>query len=82
MYHLVENLRKIAILINPFMTETSNKIFEQLGLNNKDLQKWTSIYNYDLLPENIKVIEKGEPLFVRLDKEEEIEYIKEGMKNG
>lgn len=82
MYHLVENLRKIAILINPFMTETSNKIFEQLGLNNKDLQKWTNIYNYDLLTENIKVIEKGEPLFVRLDKEEEIEYIKEGMKNG
>lgn len=27
-----------------------------------------------------KVIEKGEPLFVRLDKEEEIEYIKEQMK--
>ena len=29
-----------------------------------------------------KVIEKGEPLFIRLDKDEEIEYIKEGMKNG
>ena len=30
----------------------------------------------------IKIIvnEKGEPLFVRLDKEEEIEYIKELMK--
>ena len=82
MYHLVENLRKIAILIEPFMTETSNKIFNQLNITNKDLQKWESIYNYDLLKENIKVIEKGEPLFVRLDKEEEIEYIKEGMKNG
>ena len=75
MYHLVENLRKIAILINPF-------IFNQLNITNKDLQEWASIYNYDLLKENIKVIEKGEPLFVRLDKEEEIEYIKEGMKNG
>ena len=82
MYHLVENLRKIAILIEPFMTETSNKIFHQLNITNKDLQKWESIYNYDLLKENIKVIEKGEPLFVRLDKEEEIEYIQEGMKNG
>ena len=82
MYHLVENLRKIAILIKPFMTETSNKIFNQLNITNKDLQEWTSIYNYNLLYENIKVIEKGEPLFVRLDKEEEIEYIKEGMKNG
>lgn len=82
MYHLVENLRKIAILINPFMTETSNKIFNQLNITNKDLQEWKSIYNYDLLKENIKVIEKGEPLFVRLNKDEEIEYIKEGMKNG
>lgn len=82
MYHLVENLRKIAILINPFMTETSNKIFNQLNITNKDLQEWKNIYNYDLLKENIKVIEKGEPLFVRLDKDEEIEYIKEGMKNG
>ena len=32
--------------------------------------------------QDLKVTEKGEPLFVRLDKEEEIEYIKEGMKNG
>ena len=82
MYHLVENLRKIAILISPFMKDTSNKIFEQLNIKNKELQNWKSIYNYDDLKENIKVIEKGEPLFVRLDKLEEIEYIKEGMKNG
>ena len=30
--------------------------------------------------ESGKVIEKGEPLFMRLDIEEEINYIKEGMK--
>ena len=30
--------------------------------------------------ENTKVISKGEPLFVRLDREEEIEYIKNAMK--
>ena len=29
---------------------------------------------------NAKVIEKGEPIFVRLDSEEEIEYIKSQMK--
>ena len=64
------------------MKDTSNKIFEQLNIKNKELQKWSSIYNYDVLNEDIKLIEKGEPLFVRLDKLEEIEYIKEGMKNG
>ena len=81
MYHLVENLRKIAILIKPFMEETSNRIFNQLNIK-EELKVWDTIYKYDLLKEDIKVIEKGEPLFIRLDKDEEIEYIKEGMKNG
>lgn len=81
MYHLVENLRKIAILIRPFMEETSDKIFEQLNIKD-ELKKWNTIEQYDLLQDNIKVIEKGEPLFIRLDKEEETNYIKDGMKNG
>ena len=82
MYHLVENLRKVAILIRPFMEETSNAIFRQLNISNEDLKGWNSLYQYDLIKESIKVIEKGEPLFVRLDANEEINYIKEGMKNG
>ena len=81
MYHLVENLRKIAVLIRPFMEETSDKIFKQLNIK-EELQVWDSIYSYDLLKDDTKVIEKGEPLFIRLDKDEETEYIKEGMKNG
>ena len=80
MYHLSENLRKIAILISPFMEETSNKIFNQLGLTNPELQTWDSLYDYDKIPNETKVIEKGEPLFVRLDMEEEVNYIKEQMK--
>ena len=80
MYHLVENLRKIAILIRPFMEETSTKILTQLGINTKELSTWDSLYQYNTLPEGVKVIEKGEPLFIRLDMNEEVEYIKEGMK--
>ena len=34
---------------------------------------------YDKI-KNIKVIEKGEPIFMRLNAEEEIEYIKQAMK--
>ena len=34
------------------------------------------------IKEGTKVIEKGEPLFMRLDAEKEIEYIKEQMKNN
>ena len=77
---LSENLRIVAILISPFMEDTANSIFKQLGLENAELQTWDSLYEYDKIPNNTKVIEKGEPLFVRLDMEEEINYIKEQMK--
>ena len=79
-YHLIENLRKIAIILTPFMGETSEKMFKQLGINEESLKSWESLSKYDQL-KDIKVIEKGEPLFMRLDAEEEIEYIKNGMKN-
>ena len=80
MYHLTENLRKIAILIKPFISNTSDEMFRQLNIKTEELQKWESLYNYDLIKDEIKVIEKGEPLFMRLDVEEEVSYIKEGMK--
>ena len=80
MYHLVESLRRIAILLKPIMENTSNSIFEQLGLNNLELNTWGSLSSYKLIPENIKVIEKGEPLFMRLEKDEEIEFIRNAMK--
>ncbi len=80
MYHLVENLRKVAIMLKPVMGSTSNKIFKQLGIS-EELTSWDTLQSYDLLKGNIKVIEKGEPLFVRLDMEEEVNYIKSKMKN-
>ena len=79
MYHLIENLREIAILISPFMPETADSIFKQIGIENEELKTWNSLNKYDSL-KNIIVIEKGEPLFMRLDAEEEINYIKEVMK--
>ena len=62
------------------MEGTSNKILEQLGIEDKELISWETLERYDLLKEDIKVIEKGEPLFVRLDMEEEVNAIKEKMK--
>ena len=80
MYHLAENLRIVAILLRPFIPDTSNKMLEQLGIKNKDYITWESTKNYRTIKEDIKVIEKGEPIFMRLDMEEEIAYIREGMK--
>lgn len=82
MHHLVENLRKIAILLKPIMNDTPNKMFEQLNITDEELKQWDSLYQFDLINGNKKVIEKGEPLFVRLEVDEEVSYIKDGMKSG
>ena len=78
MYYLIENLRKIAILIRPFMENTSNSILNQIGITESKLKNWDSIKEYPIF-EGISVIEKGEPIFMRLNVEEEVEYIKNGM---
>ena len=79
MYHLAETLRKIAILVAPFMPEKSDELLKQLNLSTEN-KNWDLVYSYNEIPENTKVIEKGEPLFARLDRDEEIEYIKSNMK--
>ena len=78
MYHLVENLRRIAILINPYMKHTSEKMLNQLNIP-EELRTWDSLADYDKLV-NIKVTDKPEVLFARLEAEPEIEVIKEMMK--
>lgn len=80
MYHLVENLRKVAIMLKPIITHTSNEILKQLGIDDEKLITWDNIEKYDLLLGDYKVIEKGKPLFVRLDQEVEVEYIRAKMK--
>ena len=81
MYHLVENIRKIAILIAPFMNETSKNILKQIGIEKENLKTWDSLNYYDKL-EDIKVTDKKEPIFMRLNKEEEVKYIKSLMKSN
>ena len=76
----IENLRKIAIMLIPYMPDTANSILKQIGITDDELKTWESMEKNDKIPETTKVIEKGEPLFMRLNVEEEIEYIKNGMK--
>ena len=80
MYHLIENLRKISILIKPFMNDTAENILRQIGINDEKLKDFDLLNKYQEL-KDVKVIEKGEPIFMRLNAEEEIKYIKNIMKN-
>jgi len=74
MYHLIENIRKIGIVLLPIMEETSKNLLKQIGMP-EELQTWESLSKYDGL-KDVKVIEKGEPLFMRKNIEEELEYLK------
>ena len=74
MYHLIENIRKIGIILLPFMEETSQNLLRQIGVP-QELQTWESLSNYEEL-KYVKVIEKGEPLFMRKNMEEELEYLR------
>lgn len=80
MYNLAESLRHIAVMLQPFMTSTPKQIVEQLGLNATHL-KWETIETFgNTISANVKVAEKGIPIFPRLDVEVEVAYIREQMR--
>ncbi|WP_079523142.1 methionine--tRNA ligase [Solibacillus isronensis] len=82
MNNLAESLRHIAVMIQPFMTNAPKQIIEQLGLDEKSLQ-WDTIETFgNVIPKNIKVAEKGTPIFPRLDTEVEVAYIREQMQSS
>lgn len=78
MVHLAESLRRIAILLQPFLTKTPLGIFAQLGIKDDALTSWESLETFGAIGDGIKV-QKGEPLFPRLDMDEEVAFIKEKM---
>ncbi len=80
MVHLAETLRRVAILLQPFLTKTPKEIFKQLSIVDSSLQSWESLGKFGMIPEGTKV-EKGEPIFPRLDIQEEVSFIKEKMQS-
>jgi len=82
MFNLAESLRHIAVMLQPFMTSTPKQIVEQLGLDTTYLA-WETIETFgNTIPVNIKVVEKGIPIFPRLDVEVEVAYIREEMRGS
>ena len=71
LYNLLEGIRYIAILLSPFMPETSDKIMEQLNCDKKD---YDSLCAFGELVPGVKV-NKAVPLFNRLDSEKLLKEI-------
>ena len=73
LYNLLEAIRYIAILLSPFMPETSEKIFAQM---NCDIKDYDSLESFGALKAGEKV-GKAEALFARIDAEKMLAEIAE-----
>lgn len=75
LYTLADNLRRIAVMISPFMTSTPALIREQLGIPEEEAScAWESAGKRGLYQGNPQV-KKGKPLFPRIDVEKELEAL-------
>ncbi len=81
MAHLAESLRRVAVLLQPFLTRSPQQIFEQLGIEDGSLKSWESLDEFGIIPAGTKVV-KGAPIFPRLDIAEEVEFIKAQMQGS
>ena len=73
MYHLLEAIRIAAVLLQPFMPETSARIFEQIGAPD-GARTWDSAAAFGALPGDAAV-KKGDAIFPRIDLAKELEAL-------
>jgi methionyl-tRNA synthetase len=78
MYNLLETIRICAVLLKPFMPETSEKIFSQIGAGG-ETTTWESAAAFGALPKDVTV-KKGDVIFPRIDMAKELEILAEQMK--
>ncbi|MBO5556772.1 MAG: methionine--tRNA ligase [Oscillospiraceae bacterium] len=78
MYNLLEALRVALILLTPFMPESSEKAFAQIGAD-KACTAWDKAGEYGVLPADVKV-HKGETLFPRIDMAKMLEELENHSK--
>ena len=73
LYNLLEATRICGILLSPFMPESMDKLFAQIGAP-ADARTWESAALWGALPETVTVT-KGENLFPRIDMDKAIEEL-------
>jgi methionyl-tRNA synthetase len=67
MYNLVESVRIVSVLLQPFMPKTPPRIWEQIGIAGRpELHTWQSLAEFGQFPAQTKTT-SGEVLFPRLE---------------
>lgn len=79
MAHLAESLRIAGVMLQPFLTESPTEIFKQLGITDETLKAWDSIHQIGQIKAGTRV-QKGNPIFPRLEAEQEVQTIKDMMR--
>lgn len=74
MYNLAESIRIVSILLQPFMPETPEKIWRQLGIKDKASLGWESTKTWGGYPTGAAV-SKGDVIFPRIDLKKEMEEL-------
>ncbi len=74
-YNLLESIRHGAILLKPFLPETSEKILLQLNTQNDNFDSLKTFEGLDLGTK----LKEPKPLFERYNKEEKLESIEKGI---
>ena len=75
LYNLLEATRICGVLLTPFMPESMEKLFGQIGAG-ADLRTWDSVAAWGGLSETAAVT-KGENLFPRVDAEKALQELEE-----
>lgn len=75
MYTLTDTIRRIAVLIQPFLPNAAVKIFEQYSFTEEETA-WPRLKETGVLASE-KQVREGTPLFPRLDVNEEISALEE-----
>ncbi len=75
LYNLLESIRFSAVLLQPFMPETAEKILNQL---NTEINTWDSLDRFDGMKVGDKV-GKAEILFSRIDKDKKQKEIEDNI---
>jgi methionyl-tRNA synthetase len=73
MYNLLECVRICTILLKPFIPDSCEKIFAQIGTFG-EMTTWDSAAVYGILPRTVTV-NQGEVLFPRIDMNKELEAL-------
>ncbi len=71
LYNLLECIRVGAVLLQPFLPDTAEKIFKQL---NTGAKSWQTLHDFNK-NKFINKVNKPEPLFIRIDKAEKLKAL-------